>query len=119
MSQLAFDHLLNLSLSFHVRRKTGEVLRILDRGAAINRTLEVPTLMIKLELCSLVNLVAYTVQHHSHVCRHCYRTDSLRFYLQLDTDRCHRNRCKRIQCVYNLPLLTHTKLVPKLLPPSS
>ncbi|KAF9652999.1 hypothetical protein BDM02DRAFT_3088177 [Thelephora ganbajun] len=40
MSQLAFDHLLNLSLSFHVRRKTGEVLRILDRGAAINRTLE-------------------------------------------------------------------------------
>lgn len=41
MSQLAFDHLLNLSLSWHVRRKTGEVLRILDRGAAINRTLEV------------------------------------------------------------------------------
>lgn len=41
MSQLAFDHLLNLPLSWHVRRKTGEVLRILDRGAAINRTLEV------------------------------------------------------------------------------
>lgn len=41
MSQLAFDHLLNLSLSWHVHRKTGEVLRILDRGAAINRTLEV------------------------------------------------------------------------------
>lgn len=40
MSQLAFDRLLNLSLSWHIRRKTGEVLRILDRGAAINRTLE-------------------------------------------------------------------------------
>ncbi|KDQ57655.1 hypothetical protein JAAARDRAFT_35344 [Jaapia argillacea MUCL 33604] len=40
MSQLAFDHLLNLSLAFHTRRKTGEVLRILDRGSAINRTFE-------------------------------------------------------------------------------
>jgi len=41
MSQLAFDHLLNLSLAFHTRRKTGEVLRILDRGQAINRIFEV------------------------------------------------------------------------------
>jgi len=41
MSQLSFDHLLNLSLAFHTRRKTGEVLRILDRGAAINHILEV------------------------------------------------------------------------------
>ena len=40
MSQLSFDHLLNLSFSFHTHRKTGEVLRILDRGAAINHTLE-------------------------------------------------------------------------------
>lgn len=40
MSQLAFDHLLNLSLSFHIQRKTGEVLRILDRGAAINHIFE-------------------------------------------------------------------------------
>ncbi|TFK54285.1 hypothetical protein OE88DRAFT_1675841 [Heliocybe sulcata] len=40
MSQLSFDHLLNLSLAFHTRRKTGEVLRILDRGSAINRTFE-------------------------------------------------------------------------------
>ena len=55
MSQLAFDHLLNLSLSFHVRRKTGEVLRILDRGAAINRTLEVRTSMIAIDFCSLMN----------------------------------------------------------------
>lgn len=41
MSQLSFNHLLNLSFAFHTRRKTGEILRILDRGAAINRTLEV------------------------------------------------------------------------------
>ncbi|EMD37782.1 hypothetical protein CERSUDRAFT_136601 [Gelatoporia subvermispora B] len=40
MSQLSFNHLLNLSLAFHTRRKTGEILRILDRGSAINHTLE-------------------------------------------------------------------------------
>lgn len=40
MSQLTFAHLLSLSLSFHTRRKTGEILRILDRGAAINRIFE-------------------------------------------------------------------------------
>ncbi|KAJ8077054.1 ATP-binding cassette-type vacuolar membrane transporter Hmt1 [Marasmius tenuissimus] len=40
MSQLSFNHLLNLSFAFHTRRKTGEILRVLDRGAAINRTLE-------------------------------------------------------------------------------
>jgi ABC-type bacteriocin/lantibiotic exporter with double-glycine peptidase domain len=44
MSQLSFDHLLNLSLAFHTRRKTGEVLRILDRGAAINHIFEVGSL---------------------------------------------------------------------------
>lgn len=56
MSQLAFDHLLNLSLSFHVRRKTGEVLRILDRGAAINRTLEVRTSVTGIDFRLLINL---------------------------------------------------------------
>ncbi|TDL26049.1 hypothetical protein BD410DRAFT_764367 [Rickenella mellea] len=40
MSQMTFAHLLSLSLSFHTRRKTGEILRILDRGAAINRIFE-------------------------------------------------------------------------------
>ncbi|KAF5326125.1 hypothetical protein D9611_000133 [Ephemerocybe angulata] len=40
MSQLAFDHILNLSFAWHTRRKTGEILRVLDRGAAINHTLE-------------------------------------------------------------------------------
>jgi hypothetical protein len=41
MSQLSFNHLLNLSFAFHTRRKTGEILRVLDRGAVINHTLEV------------------------------------------------------------------------------
>lgn len=36
MSIMAFEHLLNLSMSFHTKKKTGEVLRILDRGSAIN-----------------------------------------------------------------------------------
>lgn len=34
MSMMTFTHLLDLSLSYHTRRKTGEVLRILDRGCA-------------------------------------------------------------------------------------
>ncbi|CAE6523836.1 unnamed protein product [Rhizoctonia solani] len=41
LSQLAFDHLLNLSLAWHTRRKTGEVLSILDRGAAIKHIFEI------------------------------------------------------------------------------
>lgn len=41
MSLLSFNHLLNLSFNFHTHRKTGEVLRILDRGAAINHTFEI------------------------------------------------------------------------------
>ncbi|KDN53233.1 hypothetical protein K437DRAFT_230882 [Tilletiaria anomala UBC 951] len=40
MSMMAFEHLLNLSMAFHTKRKTGEVLRILDRGAAINNLFE-------------------------------------------------------------------------------
>jgi hypothetical protein len=36
MSQLSFDTLLNLSLSYHTRRRTGELLRILSRSDAIN-----------------------------------------------------------------------------------
>lgn len=41
MSLLSFNHLLHLSFAWHTKRKTGEVLRILDRGAAINNTLRV------------------------------------------------------------------------------
>jgi ABC-type bacteriocin/lantibiotic exporter with double-glycine peptidase domain len=40
MSELSFNHLLNLSYNWHIHRKTGEVLRILDRGAAINHIFE-------------------------------------------------------------------------------
>jgi len=40
MSQLSFNHLLHLSFAWHTHRKTGEVLRILDRGAAINNTFQ-------------------------------------------------------------------------------
>ncbi|CAE6522897.1 unnamed protein product [Rhizoctonia solani] len=40
LSQLAFDHLLSLSLAWHTRRKTGEVLSILDRGAAVKQIFE-------------------------------------------------------------------------------
>ena len=63
MSQLAFDHLLNLSLSWHVHRKTGEVLRILDRGAAINRILEVGASMSSKELRSpsLPQLILFNI----------------------------------------------------------
>ena len=46
MSQLSFVHILNLSFSWHTRRKTGEILRVLDRGAAINHTFEVGAYMV-------------------------------------------------------------------------
>lgn len=36
MTMLSFDCLLNLSLAYHTRRKTGELLRILGRADAIN-----------------------------------------------------------------------------------
>ncbi|WVQ94535.1 hypothetical protein IAU59_001614 [Kwoniella sp. CBS 9459] len=36
MQLLCFNHLLDLSLAYHTKRNTGEVMRILDRGSAIN-----------------------------------------------------------------------------------
>lgn len=41
MSMMTFNHLLDLSLAFHTKRKTGEILRILDRGSAINNIFQV------------------------------------------------------------------------------
>jgi ABC-type transport system involved in Fe-S cluster assembly fused permease/ATPase subunit len=41
MSLLSFNHLLNLSFAWHTQRNTGEVLKILDRGAAINNAFQV------------------------------------------------------------------------------
>lgn len=70
MSQLSFNHLLNLSFAFHTRRKTGEILRVLDRGAAINRILEVGQTsnaqLINADLQSTVDLV----QHPSNFSRY-------------------------------------------------
>ncbi|GAA5931007.1 hypothetical protein JCM10213_003968 [Rhodosporidiobolus nylandii] len=36
MQMMSFNHLLHLSLSYHTKRKTGELLRILSRADAIN-----------------------------------------------------------------------------------
>lgn len=36
LGMLAFDHILELPMSFHAHRNTGELLRVLDRGAAID-----------------------------------------------------------------------------------
>jgi ATP-binding cassette subfamily B (MDR/TAP) protein 6 len=36
ISIMAFDHLLHLSMAFHTKKKMGEILRILDRGAVIS-----------------------------------------------------------------------------------
>lgn len=36
MMMMCFNHLLNLSLAYHTKRNTGEVLKVIDRGSAIN-----------------------------------------------------------------------------------
>ncbi|WVQ73800.1 hypothetical protein IAR50_003381 [Cryptococcus sp. DSM 104548] len=36
MQLMSFNHLIDLSLSYHTKRNTGEVMRIVDRGSAIN-----------------------------------------------------------------------------------
>lgn len=41
MQLLLFGHLLDLSLKFHTKRNTGEVLKIIDRGSAINNLLQI------------------------------------------------------------------------------
>lgn len=62
MSQLSFDHLLNLSFAWHTHRKTGEILRVLDRGAAINHTLELILFNILPTLIDIiVALVAFCI----------------------------------------------------------
>ena len=40
MSMLMFDRVLNLSMSFHTKRRTGELIRTLDRGSSINKFFE-------------------------------------------------------------------------------
>jgi ATP-binding cassette subfamily B (MDR/TAP) protein 6 len=41
MMVLCFNHLLDLSLAFHTKRNTGEVLRIIDRGSSINTLFQI------------------------------------------------------------------------------
>jgi len=69
MSQLSFDHLLNLSFAFHMRRKTGELLRILDRGAAINHTLEAsyPYLLLSYKANYSYSRLAHPLQHSPYL----------------------------------------------------
>ena len=67
MSQLSFDHLLNLSFAWHTRRKTGEILRVLDRGAAINHTFEVsPDTIVYCET-DLRLVLAHPIQYHPYI----------------------------------------------------
>lgn len=55
MSMLSFNHLLHLSFAWHTHRNTGEVLKILDRGAAINNAFQVLRPSIPL------------LRHHTHL----------------------------------------------------
>lgn len=41
MQTLCFDHLLDLSLAWQTKRKTGETMRTLDRGYALTNLLQV------------------------------------------------------------------------------
>jgi ABC-type transport system involved in Fe-S cluster assembly fused permease/ATPase subunit len=63
MSQLSFNHLLHLSFAWHTKRKTGEVLRVLDRGSAINDTFRVRTFFYSyLIVVALTSLVALAIR---------------------------------------------------------
>ena len=86
MSQLSFDHLLQLSFAFHARRKTGEVLRILDRGAAINHTFEVRTchsgVLVGCRLNRLITDPGF--QRLAHVRGHWHCSDLLHLLFRMD-----------------------------------
>lgn len=81
MSQLSFDHLLNLSFAWHTRRKTGEILRVLDRGAAINHTFEVSACNNVLMPYWNLLALAYSFQHHPNFHRHFCCLDCLHYLL--------------------------------------
>jgi ABC-type transport system involved in Fe-S cluster assembly fused permease/ATPase subunit len=82
MAQLSFDHLLNLSFSFHTHRKTGEIFRILDRGSAINSTLEV-SYSICLILSRTEDCAACTISCHTNSLRYNRCFDHLLFQIRL------------------------------------
>ncbi|EJD52626.1 hypothetical protein AURDEDRAFT_55717 [Auricularia subglabra TFB-10046 SS5] len=63
MAQLSFNHILNLSLRFHTHRKTGEVLRILDRGSAINHVFELLLFFIAPTFLDItIGLIAFYIK---------------------------------------------------------
>ena len=61
MSQMTFNHLLSLSFAFHMKRKTGEILRILDRGSAINRVFELLLFNIAPTIIDILVALGYFV----------------------------------------------------------
>lgn len=83
MSALAFDHLLQLSFNFHTHRNTGALLRVLDRGAAINHTLEVRILWstgpAEIDLPK-----ALAVHHRSYLHRYCSCPGGLLLQIRMD-----------------------------------
>ena len=68
MSLLSFNHLLHLSFAWHTKRKTGEVLRVLDRGSAINDTFRVRTFLYSyLIVVALTHPVAFAIRSRPRV----------------------------------------------------
>ena len=63
MSRLMFDRVLNLSMSYHTRRKTGELLRTLDRGSAINNFFEYLLFSLTPVFVDIFVAVAYMSTH--------------------------------------------------------
>jgi hypothetical protein len=61
MSLLSFNHILNLSLASETRGKTGEVLHILDSGAAINKAFEVLAFHVSIDTSSAYPCLAACV----------------------------------------------------------
>lgn len=58
LSTNAFEHVHNLSLDFHLGKKTGEVLSALSKGNAINNFLEMVTFQVVPMLVDLAVAVA-------------------------------------------------------------
>lgn len=95
MSQLSFDHLLNLSFAWHTHRKTGEILRVLDRGAAINHTFEVSLDIIVNCDVDLNSISVDIIQYRSYFRRYHRSVGRLLHSFRMDVGSCHifRNVC--------------------------
>lgn len=40
MTRIAFSHVFSLSLSYHTKRKTGEITKIMSRGAVVDELID-------------------------------------------------------------------------------